>query len=155
VANKSIHTFSTIVFTRSFKSLFLSLGLLIALVASVTATPSAALAHEGVNFEYICSVTQKNKDGLFRDVINVVFMPDWQKASHLFRDETRFISFEITPVLNGMGEVEKYEMVLQLFLDGLTTPSLVFHGPEFSEVGFEAHDLNIGAHCFHRSQRGK
>jgi hypothetical protein len=116
---------------------------------------SIGLAHDDLNFEYICSVTQKNRDGLFRDVVNVVFLPDWQKKSHIYRDETKDIWFEVAPVKNSMGEIESYQMELKLYLQKAATPSLSFHGPEFSEIGFEHFDLNIGAHCFHRSQRGK
>jgi hypothetical protein len=117
--------------------------------------PSASFAHEEINFEYICSVTQKNLDGQFRKVVNVVFLPDWQKKSHLYSEQGQDIWFEITPIKSSMGVVEKYEMTLSLFLENETEPSLVFHGPEFSEVGFENYKLNIGAHCFHRSQRGQ
>ncbi|MEY4617775.1 MAG: hypothetical protein RJB66_2735 [Pseudomonadota bacterium] len=123
--------------------------------AALLTSPMTAFAHDPVNFEYICSVTQKNKDGQFRDVINVVFLPDWQKKSHLWADSTKDIWFEIMPVHNGMGEVEGYTMELRLFLNKSESPTLSFHGPEFSEIGFENFEQNIGAHCFHRSQRGK
>jgi hypothetical protein len=98
-------------------------------------------AHEGLSFEYICSVTQKNKEGLFRDVVNVVFLPDWQRQSHIYHDSQKDIWFEISPVKN--------------FTTNPTKPTLRFQGPEFSEIGFELDDLNIGARCFHRSQRNK
>lgn len=117
--------------------------------------PLTATAHEDMNFEYICSVTQMNKDGLFRDVVNVVFLPAWQKQSHIYHDDQKDIWFEITPVKNSMGEIESYQMELQLFTLNPTKPTLRFHGPEFSEIGFELEDLNIGANCFHRSQRNK
>lgn len=114
-----------------------------------------AFAHEDFQFEYICSVTQKNKDGLFRDVVNVVFMPEWQKKSHIYHDDQKDIRFEIVPILSGMGEIESYQMELKLYLNQNTKAHLSFHGPEFSEIGFENDDLNIGANCFHRSQRGQ
>lgn len=135
------------------KNIFKKLALIIFL--SSTHLALATLAHEPVNFEYICSVTQKNKEGLFRDVINVVFLPDWQKKSHLWKDSTKDIWFEIVPVRNGMGEIESYQMELKLYMNQAEQPALGFHGPEFSEIGFEDFDRNIGAHCFHRSQRGK
>lgn len=117
--------------------------------------PALASAHENLNFEYICSVTNKNKDGLFRDVVNVVFMPDWQRMSHLYHDSQKDIWFQITPVINAMGKIEGYQMELKLYVTDPIKPVLSFHGPEFSEIGFEHDELNIGAHCFHRSQRGK
>lgn len=129
---------------------------IISLALALISQPSGfALAHDDVNFEYICSVTQKNNDGLFRHVVNVVFLPDWQKKSHLYSEDGKDIWFEIVPIKNGMGEIEKYEMTLSLFLNKEEQPTLTFHGPEFSEIGFENYAQNIGAHCFHRSQRGK
>lgn len=117
--------------------------------------PLFSSAHEGLNFEYICSVTNKNKDGLFRDVVNVVFLPEWQKKSHIYRDEQKDIWFEIVPLVDAMGKVEEYRMELKLYLNQAEKPVLSFHGPEFSEIGFEHDELNVGAHCFHRSQRGR
>jgi hypothetical protein len=116
---------------------------------------TTAFAHEDFSFEYICSVTQKNKDGLFRDVVNVVFMPEWQKKSHIYHDDQKDIWFEIVPVLSGMGEIESYQMELKLYLNQNTKAHLTFHGPEFSEIGFENEELNIGSNCFHHSQRGQ
>ena len=67
--------------------------------------PAVSLAHDDLSFEYICSVTQKNKDGLFRDVVNVVFLPGWQKQSHIYHDSLKDIWFEITPIKNAMGDI--------------------------------------------------
>jgi hypothetical protein len=114
-----------------------------------------AQAHDDVEFEYICSVSEKSASGQMNHVVNVVFLPDWQKLSHLYSENGRDIWFEIVPIKNGMGEIEKYEMHLRLHLNGAHDPSLLFTGPEFSEIGFANFDANIGAHCFHRSQRGK
>lgn len=116
--------------------------------------PLSSFAHELENFEYICSVYQRNKEGRFSDVINVVFLPEWQKKSHLWTDSTKDIWFEIVPVHNGMGEIEGYEMELRLYLNKSDAPTLKFIGPQFSEIGFDDAEHNIGSRCFHRSQRG-
>lgn len=125
------------------------------LLMTMAFLPSFSFSHENLNFEYICAVIQKNKDGLFKTVVNVVFLPDWQKKSHIYRDEQKDIWFEIGPIKNTMGDIEGYQMELRLYQNGSAKPSFFFHGPEFSEIGFELDDLNIGANCFHRSQRGK
>lgn len=117
--------------------------------------PIPTFAHNDLIFEYVCSVTQMNKEGKFRDVINVVFLPDSQKKSHLWTDSSKDIWFEIVPVVNSLGETENYRMELSLYLNHSKQPTLSFHGPEFSEIGFENFEHNIGSHCFHRSQRGK
>lgn len=116
--------------------------------------PMVSFAHEEFNFVYVCSVTNKNAEGLFRDVVNVVFMPEWQKKSHLYEDDQKSIWFEVAPVIDVMGKIESYQMVMELYVNKSVKPTVTFHGPEFSEVGFEHDELNIGAHCFHRSQRG-
>lgn len=110
-------------------------------------------AHEDFQFEYICSVVQRNKEGRFSDVVNVVFLPEWQKKSHIYHEDTKDIWFEIAPVKNFKGDIESYQMELRIFLDNKPTSTYFFHGPQFSEIGFELEDLNIGANCFHKSQR--
>lgn len=115
-----------------------------------------AHAFDGPHFNYICSVYQKNKDGLFKDVVNVVFLPDHQKKSHLYHDRGLDIWFEVTPILDFKGEPESYEMQLRLLPYSTSTSNPLFqiHGPEFSEIAFESEEHNIGARCFHRTQRG-
>lgn len=126
-----------------------------AFIFAVGLAPSILNAHETVNFEYICSVYQRNKEGRFSEVINVVFLPDWQKKSNIFKDEKVDVWFEIVPLKNGMGEIEKHEMNISLYLSGKSEPSLIVRGTEFSETSFDSYEHNIGANCFHRSQRGK
>lgn len=130
---------------------------LLALFLSVLGlmNPGIAWADDIPHFEYICSVYVKNKDGLFREVINVVFMPEWQKKSLLYKDEQTEIWFEITPLLDFKGDVEGHEMQIRRHLRGDEKPQFILHGTEFSEIAFEDQALNLGTRCFHRSQRGQ
>jgi hypothetical protein len=119
---------------------------------------SVAFAHEDIQFEYICSVYQfksEPQEGrLPYEVVNVVFLPDWQKKSHLYHTAALEIYFEVEPVKNAMGEVERHEMAI-LFKDSEDRTTLRATGPEFSEIQLESLEKGYGARCFHRTMRGK
>lgn len=118
---------------------------------------SMAWAHEDIQFEYICSVYQFKPELVNErvpyEVVNVVFMPDWQKQSHLYHTPELDLYFEVEAIKNGMGEVQSHEMVIT-FKDAQARPVLRSTAPEFSELGLESLEKGYGAHCFHRSMRG-
>ena len=114
-----------------------------------------SLAHDMPAWEYICSVTQPNAKGEFKDVVNVVFLPGWQKSSHLYHTDALDLYFDLRPVLNFKGDEEDLEMAITLRRAGATKPITVSTGPKFSEISVENYELNLSARCFHRSMRGQ
>lgn len=117
--------------------------------------PLIARSHGLPPWEYICSVSRMNASGEFKNVVNVVYLPEWQKSSHLYHSDALDVFFELKPVLDFEGKEVDLEMTLSLKRPESQIPIHLSTGPKFSEISFENYELNIAARCFHRSMRGQ
>lgn len=116
---------------------------------------STSFGHLGPSPEYLCSVTQMNANGEFKEVVNVVFLPEWQKRSHLYHTDQIDIFFEMSPIKDFKGDEVDQEMKLTFIKVGEKTPLRVTTAPKFSEISTNDYENNLGSRCFHRSMRGK
>lgn len=114
---------------------------------------NTTFGHLGPAPEYFCSVTQMNAAGEFQNVINVVFLPEWQKKSHLYHTDRIDIFFELSPVRDFKGDEVDQEMKLTFKKVGEQLPLRVTSAPKFSEVSTNDYENNLGSRCFHRSMR--
>jgi hypothetical protein len=116
---------------------------------------ASAAAHDLPPWEYICSVSQMRPDGKFNDVVNVVFLPEWQQKSHLYHTDTVDIFFELVPVKNYKDEEVDREMTITFKRADTGAPMHVTTGSRHAEIDSRDYELQLAARCFHRSMRGQ